>query len=99
ENEMVRPADIPDGLSNTFIAVECAGRPQLWQGDQRVPGKRAPGAGWADSENPFALRGNVGDYTGTPGPCGLKCTNARAISSFHPRGAGILMAAGGVYIL
>jgi prepilin-type N-terminal cleavage/methylation domain-containing protein len=99
ENEMARATDITDGLSSTFIAVECAGRPQLWRGGVLVPGGRSRGAGWADSENPFVLSGNTSDCQGAPGPRGLMCTNDRAIYAFHREGASILMADGGVYIL
>jgi prepilin-type processing-associated H-X9-DG protein len=34
---MTRIADVTDGLSNTFILEEVAGRPQLWYQNQRIP--------------------------------------------------------------
>src|SRR5262249_21739652 len=99
ENEMIRTVDITDGLSSTFVLLECAGRPQLWRLRQPVPGVRVPGAGWADSQNPFPLRGTTKDCLNAPGPQGLQCTNDLQIYGFHPGGANVLMADGGVYLL
>jgi prepilin-type N-terminal cleavage/methylation domain-containing protein len=89
-----RTADILDGLSNTFLAFENAGRPELW-----VRGQPASSAGiylsgnekWADPAN----RITVQVWCGTP----INCNNGNEIYSFHSGGANFLIGDGAVKFL
>ena len=64
--------DITDGQSNTFMLVECAGRPGLYRTTNHIPvtGQAAAsyspkdGWGWADTGNSGALDGATADGTG-----------------------------------
>jgi prepilin-type processing-associated H-X9-DG protein len=90
----MRATQITDGLSNTILLVEGAGRPQLW-----VMGKLAdaspvvPGAGWAD---PGGQRPILGDPVNQ---CIINCSNDSGIYSFHPGGANFPFADGSVRFL
>ena len=61
--------DITDGMSNTFMLVETAGRPGLYRGKNHTPitnqlaSKYSPkdGWGWADTGNSGALDGATAD--------------------------------------
>ena len=63
--------DITDGMSNTFMLVECAGRPGLYSGKNHVPVTNQTAAsyspkdgwGWADTGNSGALDGAAVDGT------------------------------------
>lgn len=95
-NYMTRVAEVPDGLSQTIILTESAGRPQLWQAGLHVPGVRVRGAGWGDARNAFSIQGFDPSTQTAPGPCPLNCTNDREVYSFHPGGANIAIADGSV---
>lgn len=59
-------ADISDGCSQTFMIVECAGRPSLYQGRTKtLVGGTCPkdGWGWADTGNSGAADGALPDGT------------------------------------
>src|SRR5262249_20984068 len=60
-NRMARLADLTDGTSNTLLAAEDAGRPQLWQAGRYVPGPFAFGGPWASSGNRVVLAGAGAD--------------------------------------
>jgi prepilin-type processing-associated H-X9-DG protein/prepilin-type N-terminal cleavage/methylation domain-containing protein len=98
-NGMVRLTAITDGLSNTLLVAEDAGRPQLWQAGRYVPGGFAGGGPWASGGNPVIIRGASADGSTFPGPCGLNCTNDRQPYGFHPGGANFLFADGSVHFL
>jgi prepilin-type N-terminal cleavage/methylation domain-containing protein len=61
----VKFAEIIDGLSNTVMIVEDAGRPNVWIGRQMTTNPRKPalgnfveeGWGWADIQDSFSLDG------------------------------------------
>ena len=91
-------ADIPDGLSNTLLINEAAGRPQIWRAGQLVTDKtdewyngnagdlNACGA-WAAS-NYMGYRSFTYDGLTRGGPCAINACNFRGgIYSFHPNGA------------
>jgi len=101
-NVFTTPVQVTDGLSNTMLIVEDAGRPLYWAtGNVLYAGSRSSGAGWADDEGEYALHGWV--VTGIPGgeggPCPINCSNDNEIYSFHPNGANAVMGDGSVHFL
>jgi prepilin-type N-terminal cleavage/methylation domain-containing protein/prepilin-type processing-associated H-X9-DG protein len=98
-NYMARPADILDGLSNTMMITEDAGRPKLWRAGKEVPGEYQSGGSWNTWNNKIVVMGSTPDGIERPGPCALNCTNSWEIYSFHPGGANALFADGSVHFL
>jgi prepilin-type processing-associated H-X9-DG protein/prepilin-type N-terminal cleavage/methylation domain-containing protein len=98
-NRMTPLTAIPDGMSNTLLVGEDAGRPQLWRAGRYVPGSFAAGGPWASSVNPVVIMGASSDGTILPGRCALNCTNNRQPYSFHAGGANFLFADGSVHLL
>jgi prepilin-type N-terminal cleavage/methylation domain-containing protein len=91
-------ADILDGTSHTILVAECAGRPQLWRGRQKVPNTWLSGGPWG-SRNLLWGRGSSLDGTAFFGTCAVNCTNDREVYSFHSSGAGTVFADGSVHFL
>ena len=91
-------ADILDGTCHTILMAECAGRPQLWHGRQKVPNSWLTGGPWA-SRGLLWGRGATPDGTAFYGECALNCTNDREVYSFHPSGANAVFADGHVRLL
>ena len=90
-NEMCRFANVTDGLSNTFVIGECAGRPGQYRARaKKLSGTQADG-GWADRNNEYILHGFTGDGNSTPGSCPINCTNNNELYSFHPAGVLVIM--------
>jgi prepilin-type N-terminal cleavage/methylation domain-containing protein/prepilin-type processing-associated H-X9-DG protein len=103
-------AAIRDGLSNTFLATELAGRPDLYNAARQVIAQGVnPGAGWGDPFNGehwpggTTIDGNIVNSSGTldGGPCIINCTNqqSRNFYSFHPSGVNVVMGDGSVRFL
>jgi prepilin-type processing-associated H-X9-DG protein len=96
DDERTRFAQISDGLSNTTLLAEDAGRPQLWLagaviGSGGPDGGFATGGAWADDKGPLNLNGATADgNTDFNGPCAVNCTNSNEIYSFHTAGANLL---------
>jgi prepilin-type N-terminal cleavage/methylation domain-containing protein/prepilin-type processing-associated H-X9-DG protein len=90
---------ITDGLSNTILVAEDAGRPALYANqfvlvDPTVVGQ----AGWADPNGTFAIDG--ANLNGTiPGPCPLNCSSNSEVYGFHTGGANVVFADGSVHFL
>lgn len=89
--------DVRDGLSNTLVVVEDAGRPihYVWGGigpdssdnggpNMNVVDGRVGGAGWADQANFIAVHGFTNDGLYVPGPNVINCTNNNEVYGFHP---------------
>ncbi|MCH2182378.1 MAG: DUF1559 domain-containing protein [Mariniblastus sp.] len=89
--------DIRDGLSNTLIVVEDAGRPTHYvrggvgpdnsdngSPNMNVINGRVGGAGWADPQNFIAIHGFTDDGLYAPGPNVINCTNNNEAYGFHP---------------
>ena len=89
-------ADITDGMSNTILYAEDAGRPQLWRDGRPVPGELISGGPWATRN---LIWGTASDRGTPPWPCAVNCSNNREIYSFHPGGANVAMADGSVRFL
>jgi prepilin-type N-terminal cleavage/methylation domain-containing protein len=89
-----------DGLSNSLLMVEVAGRPSHWTargrsvedltglqvacGNLNILGGHVSGAGWANPLNASPLHGFTRDGLQCPGPCVINCTNNMEAFSFHP---------------
>jgi prepilin-type N-terminal cleavage/methylation domain-containing protein len=76
---------VKDGLSNTFLLLEDAGRPQLWRMGRLASG-RSQNCGWADPDYSIALDGSDTLFSGSGqagGPCVMNCTNDNEAYSFH----------------
>ena len=95
---------ITDGLSNTILLAEDAGRPNVFQkgfGDTGT--NSADGFGWADPDAGCSLDGVVvgakGAVWAPGGTCIMNCTNDSELFSFHTGGIGVTMADGSVRFL
>jgi prepilin-type processing-associated H-X9-DG protein len=76
----VRWEDVTDGTSNTMMLGESAGRPQIWQNGNLVPGSgtaglRVNGGGWSRAATDYTIEGFTLDGTSSPGPCAVNCAN------------------------
>ncbi|MBI3410129.1 MAG: DUF1559 domain-containing protein [Planctomycetes bacterium] len=93
-----RIAMIVDGTSNTFLLIEDAGRPDLWNAGRFVATLGATNGAWADPQQDIRVAGWLADGTGGEGsgPCVMNCTNDNEIYSFHPGGANCAFADGSV---
>ena len=89
--------DIRDGLSNTLVVAEDAGRPihyvlggigpdNVDNGGPNinVVNGRVDGAGWASQQNFIAVHGFTNDGLYVPGPNVINCTNNNEVYGFHP---------------
>lgn len=89
--------DITDGLSNTILITEDAGRPvhhvstglgpanlRLRCGNLSVTNGRVRGAGWADASNAIPVHGFVASGLSCPGPVPINATNNNEAFGFHP---------------
>lgn len=96
--------DVTDGLSNTILMVECAGRPQVWEKGKLInPAPTGPGVSAAFNGYWANVRCSINSYGFDPnnpaspvGPCAVNCSNASEAYSFHTGGAQILMGDGSV---
>jgi prepilin-type processing-associated H-X9-DG protein len=89
-----RAAQVTDGLSQTLLLIEDAGRPELWKMGRRIDGW-AGNPAWADPNYEVALDGSDTLLTGGGqggGPCVMNCTNDNEAYSFHPSGCNLLFA-------
>jgi prepilin-type N-terminal cleavage/methylation domain-containing protein/prepilin-type processing-associated H-X9-DG protein len=104
-----RVADITDGLSNTLLVTEDAGRPDYWVKGRRVtdrvpisfgdtPGV-AVGGVWADHQKGFGIEGTSADGFTVVGECAVNCNNSYEVYAFHPGGANAALADGSVRFL
>ncbi len=90
--------EVTDGLTQTILMLECAGRPELWRG-RRLASGAAEASGWADPSYETALDGSDRLLTGSGqygGPCIMNCTNDNEAYSFHGGGVQFLMVDGSV---
>ena len=75
---------VKDGMSNTILLAECAGRPQLYRQRTAIGAPNAAlvnGGGWCRPASDFSLDGASVDGATLPGPCGVNCTNGEDIGS------------------
>ncbi len=79
---------VQDGLSNTILICEDAGRPEYWVGNRLDPSRRLNDGGWGHHEADYGLDGAISktDPRG-PGNCVINCHNNNETYAFHPGGA------------
>ena len=100
-DSVTRAVSIKDGLSQTIMVAEDAGRPNLYMinGVQYFtdPADQKQG-GWADPGAPFSIDGSNPDGS-IPGPCTLNCSNNSEVYAFHQNGSHVVFADGSVHYL
>jgi prepilin-type N-terminal cleavage/methylation domain-containing protein len=77
-NKSVKVTGVTDGLSNTLMVVESAGRPQIYRLGKTfgtVPTARVNGGGWARPASDLDFLPSSADGSTYPGPCAVGCTN------------------------
>ena len=84
--KITKMRDVLDGLSNTLLIVESAGRPRTYRKGIEVLQENLPsekhrmnGGGWCRPASDFALDGSSYDGLTFPGPCPLNCTNGEVV--------------------
>jgi prepilin-type processing-associated H-X9-DG protein len=99
-DNITRISQVVDGLSNTIMVSESAGRPHLYRAggrrDATVTPSEGSAGGWADYDTGYTLHGYTVDGMRSPGPCFTSCTNSNEDYSFHPGGGNYLMGDGSV---
>lgn len=78
---------ITDGLSNTILYCEDAGRPEFWVKGTRDPNRSNNDGAWGDHQADYGLDGAVSGTTTAPGNCVINCHNDNETYAFHPGGA------------
>lgn len=89
--------NITDGLSNTIMYVEDAGRPDLYISSGRLLSTNSvQGSAWADEAAEFGLNGCNPGGDNRPGTQAINCTNNGEPYSFHSGGINVCMCDGSV---
>lgn len=84
DREPTRLAEVTDGLSQSLMIAEDAGRPQAWRRGIRYGDMANPEYGtWAGRQFKIQPRGHLVDGSGFPGPCAVNCSNDRGVYAFH----------------
>jgi prepilin-type N-terminal cleavage/methylation domain-containing protein/prepilin-type processing-associated H-X9-DG protein len=90
---------ITDGVSNTILVGEDAGRPALYAAEGKLINPTSIGqAGWADPNGTWAVDGSEPNGS-IPGPCTMNCSSNSELYSFHQTGAMVVFADGSVHFL
>jgi len=89
-------AAVLDGLSNTMMIAEDAGRPNLYRKGRDIGSITADGHGWADPDCGFSVDGVQANLTTTGGTCIINCTNDSEFYAFHTGGMNTCMGDGSV---
>lgn len=97
-NQNTKMTSITDGLSNTILVAEDAGRPALFDSKRVVFDPVGKQGAWADPEGAFSIDGSNTNGS-IPGPCPINCSNDSEVYSFHSSGATVVFADGSVRFL
>ena len=111
--ERVAMTSVTDGLSNTILFAECAGREDVWRGRVMTPAQtntslpnvaRARGGAWATNDNPYAIGGRAQWPSGTiPSVVTMKINASNESGflfySFHEGGVNVAYGDGSVRYL
>jgi prepilin-type N-terminal cleavage/methylation domain-containing protein/prepilin-type processing-associated H-X9-DG protein len=81
ENHRVKPLEITDGLSNTFMVFEDVGRPSYWVNGQKRT-TSASNAEWSDDANRITIQ-VISLTTCNKGKTFFNCNNNNELYSFH----------------
>ncbi|HEX3150568.1 MAG TPA: DUF1559 domain-containing protein [Gemmataceae bacterium] len=92
-------ASVTDGLSNTILIAEDAGRVERYQAGKLVPGQYSSGGAWGDYNSEYYVHGASPAGVVSAGSCTVNCTNDNEIYAFHPQGAMALRGDGSVFFL
>ncbi|KAA5542287.1 DUF1559 domain-containing protein [Roseiconus nitratireducens] len=106
DDENLPLSKIVDGLSNTLLLIEQAGRPAAWRNGAKLegdgqfgvsPNARGAWAGWGSIAF-GAVDCDTGERPGRgdSSDCSVNCNNWFGIYSFHRDGAGVLFCDGSV---
>ncbi|MDG3007465.1 DUF1559 family PulG-like putative transporter [Paludisphaera mucosa] len=83
KNKKTRLADATDGLSNTIVFVESAGRPFAYRRGGKVfgsvPDHRVNAGGWARPASDVSLNGSTADGSVFPGPVVINAANGEDV--------------------
>jgi prepilin-type processing-associated H-X9-DG protein len=94
-NQNTSQASITDGMGNTFMLFESAGKPYRYQNGSLFHTAYDSFTEWSNWKASFMINPGYQGYT-----CGkqrlINCTNIGEIYSFHPGGATFLYGDGGV---
>lgn len=97
---LCRVEDVQDGLSNTIVSAECAGRPFAYRTSGPTGTLQTDNGGcWASDANEYITHGYSFDGGSAPGACAVNCTNSNEIFGFHPGGSTVLMGDASVQFL
>jgi prepilin-type N-terminal cleavage/methylation domain-containing protein len=92
---IMRWASVTDGLSNTLLYVEDAGRPEEYVASWRKAGTNGQAA-WSDESAEFGVNGCNPPNDTRPGKQAINCTNDGEVYAFHSAGANHCMCDGSV---
>jgi prepilin-type N-terminal cleavage/methylation domain-containing protein/prepilin-type processing-associated H-X9-DG protein len=95
----VKFAEVTDGLSNTFMVLEQAGKPAWYINGVKQPtdAPQPERAAWGHhTQFGLLIAGHSFDGFVEPGLCAINCTNNRGIYSFHPGMVNMLFGDGAV---
>ena len=101
-NQFTKFSAIHDGLSNTIMFSECAGRPDTYRAGKFVQSNNFQTGAWGYESNDLKIDGSLPDGTSSNGSgatCALNCRNEGEIYAFHPGGAYVTMGDGSTRFL